>query len=66
MAGGALQEEGVQSLEFAGGERLGSFKRGFLGDDVDELMKFQSKDAKKGFLDNDAEKVNEDICLSYW
>ena len=71
MAGGALQEERglVRSKgekEFAGEESLGSIKRGCLGDDVDELMKFQSKDAKKGFLDNDAEKVNEDICLSYW
>ena len=33
--------------EFAGEESLGSIKRGCLGDDVDELMKFQSKDAKK-------------------
>ena len=52
MAGSALQEEKglVQSKGgkgFAGEERLGSIKRGFLGDDVDELMKFQSKDAKK-------------------
>ena len=37
----AKEEEG-----FAGGERLGSIKREFLGDDVDELMRFQLKDAK--------------------
>ena len=54
------EEEGFQN-NAAGGERFGSFKREFLGDDVDELMKFQSKDEKKGFLDIDVEKVNEDI-----
>ena len=59
------KEEGFQN-NAAGGERLGSIKREFQGDDVDELMKLQSKDEKKGFLDNDVEKVNEDICLSYW
>ena len=57
----AKEEEG-----FGGGKRLGSIKREFLGDEVDELMKLQTKDAKKGFLDNDVEKMNEDICLSFW
>ena len=59
------EEEGFQN-NAAGGERFGSFKRECLGDDVDELMKLQSKDAKKGFLYNDVENVNGDICLSYW
>ena len=54
------KEEGFQN-NAAGGERLGSIKREFQGDDVDELMKLQSKDEKKG-----VEKVNEDICLSCW
>ena len=54
------EEEGFQN-NAAGGERLGSIKREFQGDDVDELMKLQSKDEKKG-----VEKVNEDICLSCW
>ena len=41
---GLVQSKGEKG--FAGEERLGSIKREFLGDDVDELMRFQLKDAK--------------------